>query len=109
MNKNIKMVRGDTFSFGIEYAFDDESSQDLETCYFSCKKNPNDEEYIFQKSLSDGISKVSNGKYRVRVAPEDTEDVEVGNYLYDLEFGLNGDIFTIIKGILTIENDVTRG
>ena len=109
MNKNIKMVRGDTFSFGIEYAFDDESSQDLETCYFSCKKNPNDEEYIFQKSLSDGISKVSNGKYRVRVAPEDTDDVEVGNYLYDLEFGLNGDIFTIIKGILTIENDVTRG
>ena len=109
MNKNIKMVRGDTFSFGIEYAFDDHSSQDLETCYFSCKKNTNDEEYIFQKSLSDGISKVSNGKYRVRVAPEDTEDVEVGNYYYDLEFGLNGDIFTIIKGILTIENDITRG
>ena len=44
MNKNIKMVRGDTLSFGIEYAFDDKSHQDLETCYFSCKKNPNDEE-----------------------------------------------------------------
>ena len=109
MNKNIKMVRGDTLSFGIEYAFDDHSHQDLETCYFSCKKSEDDTEYVFQKSLSDGISKVSNGKYRVRVAPEDTEDVEAGNYYYDLEFGLNGDIFTIIKGILTIENDVTRG
>ena len=109
MNKNIKMVRGDTLSFGIEYAFDDHSNQDLETCYFSCKKNFDDTEYIFKKSIGDGISKVANNKYRVRVAPEDTENVEAGNYCYDLEFGLNDDVFTIIKGMLTIENDVTRG
>ena len=52
MNKNLKMVRGDTLSFGIEYSFDDESVQDLDTCYFSCKQNADDEEYIFQKSLN---------------------------------------------------------
>lgn len=109
MNKNLKMVRGDTLSFGIEYSFDDESVQDLDTCYFSCKQNADDEEYIFQKSLNDGISKVDDGKYRVRVAPEDTENVEVGNYYYDLEIGLNDDIFTIIKGVLSIESDITRG
>lgn len=109
MNNNLKMVRGDTFSFGFEYSFDDETSQDLETCYLSCKKNEDDEEYVFQKSLSDGISKVNSGQYRIRIAPEDTEDVEVGNYFYDLEIGLNGDKFTLLKGILKIDADVTRG
>lgn len=109
MNNNMKIIRGDTLSFAIEYSFDDETTQDLETCYFSCKRNADDEEYVFQKSLSDGISKVSDGQYRVRVAPEDTEELEAGNYLYDLEIGLNGDKFTLLKGILRIETDVTRG
>lgn len=109
MNNNMKMTRGDTYSFGIEYKIDDESTQDLETCYFSCKKNSDDENYIFQKSLDNGISKVANGQYRIRVAPEDTEEIEAGNYFYDLEIGLNGDKFTLLKGILRIESDVTRG
>ena len=37
MDRNLKMVRGDTFAFGIEYEFDDKSKEDLDTCYFSCK------------------------------------------------------------------------
>ena len=106
---NMKIIRGDTLSFGFEYSFDDETSQDLETCYFSCKKNADDDDYVFQKSLSNGISKVADGQYRVRIAPVDTEDVEIGNYLYDLEIGLNGDKFTLLKGILKIDADVTRG
>lgn len=109
MNNNMKMTRGDTYSFGFEYKIDDESTQDLETCYFSCKKNSDDENYIFQKSLDNGISKVANGQYRIRVAPEDTEEIEAGNYFYDLEIGLNEDKFTLLKGILRIETDVTRG
>lgn len=109
MFNNMKMVRGDTLSFGIEYSFDGETQQDLQECHFSCKKNADDENYAFQKSLGDGISKVSNGKYRIRIAPEDTENLEVGNYLYDLEIGLNGDKFTLLKGILTLEEDITRG
>lgn len=108
MDKNIKMVRGDTLSFGIEYEFDDKSKQDLETCYFSCKKNPDDTEYIFQKSLTDGISKVADNQYRVRVAPADTENIDIGNYYYDFQIGLNSDIFTIAKGVLKIEREITR-
>lgn len=109
MYNNMKMVRGDTLSFAIQYTFDEKTIQDLDTCYFSCKKNSDDEEYIFQKSLNDGISKVADGQYRIRIAPEDTEDIEVGNYFYDLEIGLNGDKFTVLNGILRIEADVTRG
>lgn len=108
MDKNLKMVRGDTFSFGIEYAFDDKSKQDLDTCYFSCKKNADDENYVFQKLIGTGISKVGDNQYRVRVAPADTEGLDIGNYFYDLQIGLNNDIFTVLKGILKIEREITE-
>lgn len=104
-NINLCMVRGDTLAFSFEV----EGIDTLDTAYFSCKANADDTEYVFQKSLTDGISLVETGKYRVRVAPEDTSNIEVGSYYYDLEIGANSDIFTILKGILKVEQDVTRG
>ena len=108
MNKNLAMVRGDTLAFGFEYEFDDKSKEDLDTCYLSCKLNPDDEEYIFQKSIGSGISKVDDNKYRVRVAPADTEDIDIGKYYYDLQISLNNDVFTILKGVLIVEREITR-
>lgn len=104
-NINLCMVRGDTLAFSFEV----EGIDTLDTAYFSCKANADDTEYVFQKSLTDGISLVETGKYRVRVAPEDTSNIEVGSYYYDLEIGANSDIFTILKGVLKVEQDVTRG
>lgn len=108
---NLEMVRGDTLSFGIEIIDDSGHLVEADTIYFSCKKTPYDEEYLFQKTLNDGIS-VSQTKpntYVVRVAPEDTENADLGLYSYDLELGLNGDIFTILVGTLKIISDITRG
>ena len=104
INKNITMVKGDTLAFGMEI---EGLNQDLDTCYFSCKKDPTDNDYIFQKELEDGIEKVSSGVYRIRVAPSDTKNVEIGNYYYDLQIGVNGDVFTILKGVLKIEREIT--
>ena len=39
----------------------------------------------------------------------DTENAEAGKYFYDLEIGANGDIFTIMHGILQIDDDITKG
>ena len=103
-NYNISMVRGNTLSF----AFEVEGIDSLSAAYFSCKINWDDTNYVFQKSLGSGISLVENGKYRVRVAPQDTENIEVGYYYYDLEIGANGDIFTILRGRLKIDQDITR-
>ena len=111
MNDNLKMVRGDTFAFGFKITG---LNQDLDTAYFTCKENYDDETPIFQKSLSDGIEKDEETStedtyyYKVRVVPADTKDVEAKNYYYDLEIGANDDIYTILKGILKIENDVTN-
>lgn len=100
----ITMVRGDTLSFGMEISGLDD---DLDTAYMTCKKTLADERVVFKKSLGNGISKIGDGQYAVRVAPEDTMDLESGKYFYDLQIGVNGDIFTVKKGVLEIEDDVT--
>ena len=110
-NNNLFMVRGDTFAFAIEI---EGLGQDLDSAYFTCKENYEDETPIFQKSIGDGITKDEETSteekyiYKVRVAPADTKEVVAKNYYYDLEIGANGDIYTILKGMIKIENDVTN-
>ena len=111
MKNNLEMIKGDTLSFAVEIEFDDDP-QELEKAFFTCKKNLDDGDVVFQKTLEDGISfrKQERNKlyYVVRIAPEVTKDIEAGNYFYDLSIELNGDVFTILNGALKIESDVTR-
>lgn len=105
----IRMTRGDTLSFGVQ-VYDEEGApfvQDLERAYFTCKSNRSDTRFLFQKSLSDGISKAGQGSYVVRVAPSDTATAKPGKYFYDLEIGCNGDVFTVLRGVLELMQDVT--
>lgn len=104
VDTNLSMVRGDTLAFGLEFQG---LTEDLDSAYFTCKANDTLTEYVFQKSLGDGIEKVTTGKYRVRVAPEDTAEVEAKEYRYDLQIGINEDVYTILKGVLEIEQNVT--
>jgi hypothetical protein len=105
----ITMTKGDTLSFGMELfdgngeAFTDE----LESAFFTCKQNYTDSVNVFQKSLGNGITKADDGQYIVRVAPEDTIGMEAGKYFFDLQIGTDSDVFTISKGVLEIEQDVT--
>ena len=116
INENITLVRGDTLAFGLElYLADEENEesqtlldQDLDSCYFSVSKDYDNTLNVFQKSLGDGIEKVSQGKYRVRIAPEDTAELEVGVYYYDCEIGINDDTFTILRGSFNIVWDIPR-
>lgn len=108
MNENLYMVRGDTFQFSIEI---EGLTEDLTSAYFSCKKQKDDTEYIFHKSLNDGIEKIETTEdsrtYQITVAPEDTEGIEEGNYNYDLQIGVGDDIFTPLIGIIKIKQDIT--
>ena len=106
-NQVITMVRGDSLSFGIQIYDQDKALMDIEEAFFSCKKNINDSAYVFQKSIADGIERMELGVYDVRVAPEDTAEIEAGRYFYDMQVRLNSDIFTIMKGVLEIEMNVT--
>lgn len=101
--KNIKMVAGDTVSFGFEI----KGVSNLDTAFFSCKRNYQDEYYVFQKQLGNGITAGEDGKYIVRIAPEDTESLSAGMYCYDLEVGVNNDIYTILRGDFEIVSEIT--
>ena len=101
---NIQMVKGDTESFGFEV----EGVDSLDAAYFSCKQNSQDTEYLFQKGLGYGITQDENNCFTVRIAPSDTQNLEPGQYWYDLEIQKNGDVFTIFRGVLDILPQITR-
>lgn len=102
-NKNFKMVVGDTESFGFEIT----GVSGIDAAFFSCKRESQDTSYLFQKSLGDGIEQRENNRFVVRIAPEDTQLLNPGQYYYDLEVGANGDVFTILRGILTLVPEIT--
>ena len=110
-NKNITMIKGDTLSFGVIICDENDKpfDQDLSSVILTCKSNKSNDDIVFQKKLGDGVSKRGQGEYVVRVAPQDTENADVGKYFYDLEIGANGDTFTIMHGILEIDDDITKG
>ena len=108
---NLEMIKGDTLSFSVEIEFDDKP-QKLEKAFFTCKKNLDDGDIVFQKTLVDGISfrKQERNKtyYVVRIVPKDTKDIEAGNYFYDMQIEFNGDVFTILTGALKVRYGITE-
>jgi len=108
--KTIKITRGD--SRGIPFAVKDKTTGDLQTldaAYFSVKENPDDADYVFQKSLSDGITQLTDGSYYVKIAPADTANLTKQKYYYDLEITIGEDVYTPRKGYLDVKWDITRG
>lgn len=107
---NLEMIKGDTLSFAVEIEFDDKP-QELEKALFTCKKNLDDGDVVFQKTLKNGISfrKQERNKmyYVVRIAPEDTKGIETGHYFYDMQIELNNDVFTILTGALKVRYGIT--
>ena len=103
MNQNLSMVRGDTAAFGMEIT---DLGQDLESAFFTVRKSY-DGDIVFQKSIGNGITKVSTGVYSIRIAPDDTKNIEAGRYYYDLQIAANSDVFTVLIGVLDVEHDVT--
>lgn len=105
-DRYITMVKGDTLAFGVELIDQFEQPIDIDDAVFVAKKNYTDAEAVFEKTLGDGIEKISDGVYSVRVAPEDTADNEAGRYYYGFRVMLNGDVFTIMRGIIELEPEV---
>lgn len=109
---NIIHERGDTYSSAIVI---EGLGQTVDSIYFTCRENLNDNaEILFQCSINNGISMVEYDeendirKYAIRIAPSKTRDLQSGTYYYDLEVGVNSDIFTIMKGKFILEQDATR-
>lgn len=105
-DKYITMVKGDTLSFGVSFVDQYGEPVDITDAVFIAKKNYSDATGIFEKTLGDGIAKVDDGIYSVRVAPEDTADAESGRYYYQFRVMKNSDAYTIMRGIIELEPEV---
>ena len=109
---DIKHLRGDTLSHAI---FVENLYQDLESIYFTCRDGANDNsDILIEKSLNNGITYMYYDEekdvrtYVVRIAPEDTKDLQAGTYYYDEQIEVNGDVITIMKGRFILEQDISR-
>lgn len=54
------------------------------------------------------ISTFTDGKAVIYLEPDDTDDLDVATYQYDIQWNHNSDKYTVLKGKLKIEEDVTR-
>lgn len=102
---DIEMFRGDTMKFSVEIK---NLAGTVNAVSFGCRANATAANYVFQKTLNNGITVGSDGKYTVRVAPEDTAMKSAGWYDYDLEFTIGNDVYTPMSGKLHLKQDVTH-
>ena len=107
--EELELIKGDTLVFDFEI---EGLKQDLESCFFSCKKDKTNSEYAFQKSLSNGITKIDTTEnsriYQVKILPEDTRNMKAGYYYYDIQIKVGGDVFTPLLNQLKIIEDITK-
>lgn len=98
---NIK--QGDEFSFTVTFK---NLQEDLTTFNMGVKKEYTDETLLVNKSLGNGISKISTGKYRIDFSPVETQALTPDFYVYDLRFTLGNMVFTPLYGYLNIQETV---
>ena len=103
--QNITMIAGNTVSFNVECYDDRGNTIEVVSADMVAKKDASSDVELFHKSLTDGIAQSSSGLLTVRIAPEDTRDA-VGNYFYAFQVGIDNDIYTLMTGTLSIEQNV---
>ena len=106
--KNIEIVQGDTVAFGLEFEEVNDTGDfiDLTSAYFTVRESF-EGEIKAQSSLGNGIAKEEVGLYSVSLSHEQTSELTPGTYYYDMQVGIDDDIYTIFTGVLTVIPSVT--
>lgn len=80
----------------------------LDQIYFTMKDKSGTA--VLKKSINNGINLESDGYYHITLEAEDTEDLEVSTYNYDIELNLELNplfVKTLIEGEITLLQDIT--
>lgn len=108
MSSMIQMIRGDTVKYKFQRVGGD--GQVITTLpdslYFTVKESANKLNYVFQKNLDD-MTFDSDSYYHFTIEPEDTNNLQYGNYAYDIEIIVDGVKTTVAFGTFTILPEVT--
>ena len=107
----IRMARGDLESrqFLLKNPSGETFTTEPDEIYLTVKKTADDRDFIFQKRLSTGgIAKVVTGKYQFTIMPEDTNNMNYGDYAFDIEIVKNGLIKKTFCGRFILDKEVTH-
>ena len=97
---NIK--QGDQFSFTVTFK---NLQEDLTTFSMGVKLEYNGT-MLITKSLGNGITKLSTGKYKIDFTPAETQTLTPDFYVYDLRFTLGTMVYTPLYGYLNVQESV---
>jgi hypothetical protein len=108
MTKDIKMIRGTSRTFKISVT-DAEGNpytlKDGEKVIFGVKKQATDEELLICKVVTECV----DGVCEVELDPEDTVDLAVGQYFYDVGLESGEDYYIIVEpSTLNIAANITK-
>lgn len=83
---------------------------DVDEIYISCKKKTNNvSKLLFQKRLSKVDITKDNKGYHFAIMPEDTEELDYGDYVFDIEvYNESPLIKQTIVGKLNLTDEVTH-
>lgn len=103
----MNITRGDTavYSFTRKDANGNPITIQADKIYFTVKTNYYIDEFVLQKTIEDMT--FDAGKYTFTIEPEDTENLNYGNYVYDIEVITDDYKQTISIGTFTITDEVT--
>lgn len=106
----MELIRGDTLK--LKFLRKNKNGEVIKTkpdrLYFTVKSSYYAQNCLFQKSLDKDISfSEEDYYYRFTINPKDTDGLEYGNYVYDIETITADTVKTIAKGTLEIKEEVT--
>ena len=103
----IEIIRGDSnkFSFTRKDNEGKTITQPANSAYFTVKESWTTQEYLIQKTIEDMT--FSEGKYEFTIEPEETDNLEYGTYVYDLEVIQEDYKQTISRGTFKITEEAT--
>lgn len=104
----ISMPRGDlrTICFNVT-AQDSKSEIDFTEIYVTFKKSFKHKNVLFQKKLGNNTVEKTEDGYTFTIFPEDTNNLDYGKYVFDIELIYEDTLKTTFVGELIITNEVT--
>ena len=100
---NLSMTRGDSESISVTISgYDIQPGDFLEMTVRQRPASP----VVFYKK----VTEFSENKAVISIMPEETSDLSIGDYVYDLQLTFGGAVKTIVKpSKFTLEEEVTYG
>jgi len=111
--QNIELIRGDDEDIDVVVSDSNGEAVDLEDVEirFTVREDFDDEEAVIELSSEDDAITIVDpeaGTFIIHIATEITSELEIRNYVYDIEVVIDGKKKTIASGVVSVYADVTR-